>query len=221
MAIISVWLLGLGLLLGIKHAFDADHVLAVSGILRKARSIWSSARLGISWGVGHMATAAIITVLLYYFRDSFFANILGYFQKIVGVMLIVIGIVALKELVYVHAHRHFHGRFSHAHPHLHQKGSTRQHLHKHIFGIGIIHGLASNDELLLLFTASLGITTIGGILLGVGFFSIGVIIGMVLFSMLFSYPQVKQHGERMYRGITFLTGSASVVYGTLILFSIV
>ena len=86
-----------------------------------------------------------------------------------------------------------------------------------MLGIGAIQGLASNDELLILFTASLGLTTLGNILLGVAVFSIGVVAGMVLFALLFSYPMLKTKSDAVYKAITVVTGALSVGYGVRML----
>ncbi len=211
----------LALVLGFKHSCDADHLIAVSNILRKSTSLKSSVRLGVSWALGHMLTATVVTTLLYAFRESLLKSWLANFGKVVGVMLIVLGAVSLKDALFFHSHRHKHGEVAHSHGHLHAKEQGSAHAHKHIFGIGIIHGLASNDELLLLFTASLGVTTLGGIILGTGIFSLGVVLGMVAFSLLFSYPVIRLRGDFFYRIISFAAGSAGIFYGVLMLLSVV
>ena len=90
-----------------------------------------------------------------------------------------------------------------------------------MFGIGIVHGLASNDELLMLFTASLAITSMGSLILALGIFSLGVVAGMVLFAAIFSYPLVKMHNERIYKFVSLGTGSVGIFYGILVLFAVV
>ena len=209
----------LALLLGFKHSYDADHVIAVSAILRKVKSFGSALKIGISWAIGHMITAAIITAMLFYFRESFLSGLLSHFEKIVGVMLIALGLWSLKDAIFFHSHSHRHGNTAHSHVHSHFHKSKHSHLHKHMLGIGIVHGLASNDELLVLLTASLGVATFGGIMLGIGFFSIGVVLGMAVFSAFFAFPLVKLHSDRVYRLFSFATGAISVAYGALSLVS--
>ena len=209
---------GLALLLGFKHSYDADHIIAVANVLRKTSTLASAVRISISWAVGHMVTATVVTILLYAFRESILRTVLANFDKAVGIMLIVLGLFSLKDMFNSHSHTHKHGNIKHAHPHAHSnEGNIHKHAHKHMFGIGIIHGLASNDELLILFAASLGLTTLPGILLGVAIFSAGVVLGMVLFALVFSYPLLKARSEFFYRLITIVTGAASVAYGAAIL----
>jgi len=210
---------GLALLLGFKHSYDADHIIAVANFLRKADTLKSAVRISVSWALGHMITAAIITTLLYVFRESLLTAFLANFEKVVGVMLIVLGLFSLKDVFNLHSHAHKHEGISHEHPHRHAQ-DFNGHVHKHMFGIGIIHGIASNDELLILFTASLGLSTLWGILAGVAVFSIGVVLGMVLFALIFSYPLLKSRSEALYKAVTMITGAVSVAYGGLVLANI-
>ena len=194
---------GLALLLGFKHSYDADHIIAVANVLRKTNTLISAVKLSISWAIGHMATATVVTVLLYAFRESVLRIVLANFDKAVAIMLIILGLFSLKDLFNLHSHTHKLGNIKHS--------------HQHMFGIGIMHGLASNDELLILFAASLGLTALPGILLGVAIFSVGVVLGMVLFALVFSYPLLKARSEFYYRLITVIAGAASVAYGAAML----
>src|SRR3989344_920083 len=212
--------MALALVLGFKHSYDSDHLIAVSNILRKGDSIKSSIKVGFSWAVGHMITATVITIVLYMFRETVLNDVLPHFEKIAGIMLVILGILSFRDFFTFHFHKHSHGSRAHSHLHLHEK-HQETHFHKHMFGIGIIHGLASNDELLLLFTASFAVTSLGGLLLGLGIFSVGVVLGMLIFTCIFSYPLVKLHSNLVYRSVTFVTGSAGVAYGALMVFSVV
>ena len=217
----SIPFIFLALILGFKHSYDADHIVAVSNILRKVKSLKSSIKIGLNWAVGHMATATIITIFLYIFRESIIKSILPNFEKIAGLMLIILGLLSLKDFFLFHLHKHKHGNITHSHFHLHAKNESSKHAHKHILGIGIIHGLASNDELLTLFTASLGVTSLGVLLLGIGVFSIGVVLGMVLFSFIFTYPLIKLHNEIIYKIFSLMTGLTGIIYGSLMIFALV
>lgn len=211
----------LALVLGFKHSYDSDHLIAVSNILRKVDSVKSSIKIGLSWAIGHMLTATVITIILFVFRESFLDSVLPNFEKIVGILLIALGIFSLRDFLSLHSHRHSHGNMVHSHGHTHLRKNNDSHSHAHMFGIGIIHGLASNDEILMLLTASLAITSIGSLILALGMFSLGVIAGMALFAAIFSYPIIKMHSEKMYRLVSFGTGSIGIFYGILMLFAVV
>ena len=206
----------LSLALGFKHSYDSDHIVAVSNTLRKARSFKSSVRMGFSWAAGHVAAAATITVLLYIFKESLMKSMLAHLEKVAGIMIIILGILSLKDFFRLHFHRHRHGKLTHLHLHFHAKKEPSRHEHKHIFGIGIIQGLASNDELLVLLTVSLGAGSLGLILLGIGFFSVGVVLGMMLFSFVLTYPLIKLHSKKIYNIFSLATGFAGIAYGALI-----
>ena len=109
-----------------------------------------------------------------------------------------VSILSIKSNI-IHIHRHSHDEEKH------------EHYHTHMFGI--IHGLASNDELLILFTASLGITSLAGLLMYVGIFSLGVIAGMVIFGLVMSYPLIKSSGASLNKLVTLTLGVISIIYG--------
>lgn len=207
----------LSLLLGFKHSYDADHLVAVSNLIVKSRSPRQTFFMSVSWAMGHMLTASIITILLYQFKEFFLTRFLTYFELAVGAMLVVLGAASILSVKYdlLHAHSHSHDGETHKHPHFHL--AQDEHYHTHMFGIGIVHGLASNDELMILFTASLGITSLPGLLIYLMIFTIGVITGMVLFGIAMSYSIRKISAGSFNRLITLGVGALSIIYGSLML----
>lgn len=210
----------LALFLGIKHSFDADHLIAVSNLLSRSQSLQSSVKMSLHWAAGHMLTAAAITALLFVFKDEFLSLVLGKMELLVALMLIVLGALSIYKSGIFHAHRHTHDGIQHVHWHLHTAGGREGHSHRHMFGIGVMHGLASNDELLLLLTASLGLSTLAEMIFGVAIFSLGVVIGMVAFSLLFTYSLLKMESARLSQAINLTVGCISVVYGAMMLFGL-
>lgn len=216
----SISFMAVAVALGLKHSHDPDHLIAVSNMLRKADSAKSSIKTGFSWAAGHMLTATIITIILFIFKESFLSNVLPHFEKIAGVILIALGILSLRDFFSLHSHNHSHGGVVHSHLHIHSKKHRHsRHFHTHMFGIGVIHGFASNNELLLLFAASLAVTSLGTLILALGMFSLGVILGMVLFAIAFSYPLVKFHSDKICKLLSVGAGSMGVLYGALMLFA--
>lgn len=198
----------LALALGFKHSYDADHILVVSTLLGKTKSFRQSVSMSLSWAAGHMLTAGIISIILFSFKETFLTPYLKLFDTVVGVMLIVLGVIALNEVRKMHFHPHRHGRTRHVHPH--ERGG---HYHKHMFGIGIVHGLASNDELLILLTTLITLSSIWALLLGIAVFSIGVVLGMVVYAYLFSAPLLVAHGELLRKSFILVSGGLSIAYG--------
>ena len=201
------------LFLGIKHSFDADHLIAVSNLLSRAKSLKSSVKMSIHWAAGHMLTAAIITAILFTFKDAFLSLVLGKFELLVGLMLVFLGLLSIWNSRILHAHAHSHGGMPHVHWHTHLRDKKEDHAHRHMFGIGVVHGLASNDELLILITASLGLSTLADMMFGVAIFSAGVVIGMIAFSILFTYPVLKLESEKFNQLLSFGVGCISIIYG--------
>jgi ABC-type nickel/cobalt efflux system permease component RcnA len=215
-----LFFVALALALGFKHSYDADHLVAVSNFLARSTSLRKTTLMSISWAAGHMATASVITVVLYLGRDVFLAEFLNPLEFAVAVMLIVLGSLSLAWEFEVlpklgHAHRHRHdGEPEHEHVHIHRH-TYRD--HGAMFGIGIVHGLASNDELLILFVSALSVTSLAGLIAGVAVFSAGVVIGMVSFGLALTVPMKRWNEKRVRRAVTVIAGTLSIAYGALIL----
>ncbi len=212
--------IALAVALGFKHSYDADHLVAVSNFLARSTSLRKTAWMSVAWAGGHMATASMITVVLYASRDVFLRDVLGPLELAVGAMLVVLGALSLAWEFEVlprlgHAHRHQHdGEPAHEHVHVHPHPYRD---HGAMFGIGIVHGLASNDELLILFVSALSVTSLAGLLLGVAVFSAGVVIGMVSFGFALTAPIRRWNEKRVRRAVALVAGVLSIVYGILIL----
>ena len=215
----------LALALGFKHAYDADHLVAVSNFLTRSKGITETSRMTVSWAIGHMATAAILTVVLFTLATQV-ESITGFLAQLelaVAVMLIAIGAVGILFGVPIpHEHMHQHGEKTHSHFHLHRSGgigllARKTHFHHPLFGVGIIHGLASNDELIAIFVAGLGIGSLELLLGGVAVFTIGVVIGMTLFGVAVSYPMFKYGMRKVRLAVNIIAGSLSIAYGVMII----
>src|SRR2546422_11233175 len=97
--------LGLGFVLGLKHATEGDHLAAVSTIVSERRSIWQSAVVGALWGIGHtsaLLVAGFLVLSLGFVIPERVANVL---ELAVAVMIIVLGM----RLLHMHVHSHSHG----------------------------------------------------------------------------------------------------------------
>jgi len=189
-------ILGLGFLIGLKHATEADHLAAVSTIVTERRSLWSSAIVGGIWGLGHTISLLIvgIFVLLLNFQVSEQAERMLEFG--VGVMLVLLGLNVLRKIMQggkLHFHTHEHGERIHAHPHLHEVGraDAPDTHHGLLFSprallVGMVHGLAGSAALMLLILPTIESRPLG--LLYIIVFGIGSIGGMMLMSFLVALP---------------------------------
>src|SRR6266567_3875305 len=164
MPIDPVFFVVLALALGFKHSYDADHLVCRLLLEKQRKSLRKTTLMSVSWAAGHIITATIVTVLLYEFRATVLQGVLANLELAIAVMRVVIGVVGLLVefgLIHRHGHRHESEEHTHVHLPLHEDPQ-----HRTMFGIGIVHGLASNDELLILFVASLSVTSLVGLLGG-------------------------------------------------------
>jgi ABC-type nickel/cobalt efflux system permease component RcnA len=129
-------IIALGFFLGMRHATDPDHVIAVTTIVTRQRSVWKSAAVGGIWGVGHTLTIFAVGAAIILF-DLVIPPRVGLSMELsVGLMLIILGIMnvisfrrAIPDAVVdaevqpdIHTHVHSHGDYTHSHPHSHGPG---------------------------------------------------------------------------------------------------
>jgi len=191
--------------LGAKHAFDADHVVAVSNILNRQSEWRRTVALSASWASGHIVTAGLVSAALYFVADQFLDGLLARLEVLVPFLLILVGALGLFGLLrrlHYHRHRHAESGPEHGHLHVHLK---RNHEHGAMVGIGVVHGLASNDELLAVLLVGLAAESWWQVLLGVGLFSLGVLVAMALYATV-------AHGVVRRTGLPWLPEAATGVF---------
>jgi hypothetical protein len=125
----------LGLLLGIRHATDPDHVIAVTTILSRERRFSIATRVGVIWGLGHTLTVLAVGAAIILFKVAIPVRLGLAMEFAVAIVLILLGLRAAVDLVrgihrrvfpsgaedslIVHSHPHSHGGGSHSHQHVH------------------------------------------------------------------------------------------------------
>ncbi len=133
----------LGLLLGMRHATDPDHVIAVTAILSRERRLATAARLGVVWGLGHTLTVLAVGSAIIIFKLVVPIRLGLAMEFAVALVLILLGLGSVGVLVrrialrlfgtrppdteelpqdlVVHSHAHAHDGQTHRHPHVHQR----------------------------------------------------------------------------------------------------
>lgn len=223
-------LLGAGLIFGLKHALDADHLAAVSTIVSDRKSILQSSLVGVLWGVGHTASLLVVGVAVIALHVEIGARLALTLEFAVALMLIALGANALRKLVRggrVHVHAHEHNGHVHFHPHAHDAApELLAHTH-HGFQpdmrpllVGMLHGLAGSAALMLLV-----LSTIPSPLLGIAYiavFGIGSIGGMLFMSALVALPArlTAQHFSRANVAVRTLAGMFSLGLGLFMAYEI-
>ncbi len=132
-------ILALGLLLGVRHAFDADHLVAVTTIVSEYRNPLRSIWIGVSWGLGHTTILFIAGITILLLNVHIPERLALLFEFLVGIMLILLGIQALMSLrklqMHVHSHSHDDDQ-AESHEHFHIHGTSTEHAEHHSGRLG-------------------------------------------------------------------------------------
>jgi len=183
----------LGALLGLRHATDADHVVAVTTIVARQRSWLQAARIGAVWGIGHSVTLFLLGGAIIGFRLVIPPRIGLGLEFAVALMLIGLGYANLRR------------RDEPSAPSLHRP-----------FWIGVVHGLAGSAAvaLLVLSTIRAPLEAAAYLLM----FGFGTIVGMMLVTLLLAAPTVYAGARvaRMQGRVRLAAGALSIVFGLLL-----
>ncbi len=218
--------LALGFLLGMEHALDADHVVAVSTMVSRHRSLVRSSLVGICWGLGHTATLFLVGVLVILFKVKIPERLALSMEFAVGIVLVALGASVLWGFLRrrVHAHVHRHGGEVHIHFHSHAAGEYHDHEHPSAgYGrsvlVGVVHGLAGSAALMLLILATIRDPMVA--LLYILVFGAGSILGMLGISALLGVPFVltAERFAGIHQKLRMAAGAASILYGAWIMVS--
>ena len=179
------------LLLGMRHATDPDHVIAVTTIVTSERSVAKAARVGALWGLGHSLTILIVGGAIIIFKIAFSVRLGLSMELTVAIMLIVLGVL---NLVNAHAPAK---PVSPARPLL----------------IGVIHGLAGSAAAALLLVPLIDDPRFAALYLLV--FGLGTIVGMSMVTLAIAAPVLAAGAPtaRVQRGLRLASGAVSVVFG--------
>jgi sulfite exporter TauE/SafE len=221
-----------GLAAGALHVWSGpDHLAAVAPLaVRGRRRSWA---VGMRWGIGHSAGVAAVALFLVWARGLVSPELLSEWgERLVGVMLVGIGLWGLRTAfrAHVHAHPHEHDGAAHAHIHVHAHGhepgtaapalrtipnhvraaAVPSHLHTHAaMGVGILHGIAGSSHFLGVLPA-LAFPTLRQAVAYIAAYAVGTIASMMAFGALMDLLTARtgRAGERAYH---VLMGAASAV----------
>jgi len=189
----SFSILLIGFVLGMRHATDADHVVAVTTIVSDQPSLLRASAVGALWGIGHTITILLVGGAIVVFRVAIPPRLGLAMEFAVAVMLIVLGAVNLagKQI---------------ASP----NSSTRP------IVVGFVHGLAGSAFVALLVVAAVPGSLVG--LLYLALFGIGTIAGMGLITMAIAMPSAltARRFVNMQRYLRLASGVASAAFGLML-----
>lgn len=222
----AVGILGLGLVFGLKHATEADHVVAVSTIVSEHRQVRRAALVGALWGVGHTASLVAVGVVVLTLRIAIPESVAGWLELGVALMIVGLGANAVRRgwrgRATVHVHHHAHDGVAHTHLHFHEAGSSGSHgASSHAVSriglkpvlVGAVHGLAGSAALTLLILAQIDAPLLGLLYLAV--FGAGSIAGMLAMSGLIGLPfaLTSQAVASRHHALQIAAGVFSVLFG--------
>jgi len=239
----------LGFLLGLQHATDPDHLVAVATILTRERRFANGALIGVLWGAGHMTTLTIVGAIIIGLKLTITPAVGGSLELVVAAMLIVLGVLRLRDAMrgveavpaghvvadhdhgvragVVHSHAHVHGaEHTHEHPHVHPSGWLGTLGWRsgwpawRALVVGAVHGLAGSAAVSLLVLATLRSTA--GAFMYLLIFGLGTIIGMTLLTAIMAYPvSLALRYRRARQALAVCAGVGSILFGLVYGFGLI
>jgi ABC-type nickel/cobalt efflux system permease component RcnA len=239
----------LGFFLGMRHATDPDHVIAVTTVVSRERRVGRAAGIGILWGLGHTVTIFLVGGAILIFDVVIPPRIGLTMEFSVAVMLVLLGVLSLAPLVrslrsassrdaaevhalahrdFGHGHAHGHGPEGHGHAENAtpvaglDRSFGRLSLYQALrpLAIGVVHGLAGSAAVALLVLATIRDATLGVIYLGV--FGIGTIAGMMLITAAIGLPfaYTSRRLSGFNRSLGAASGLSSLGFGFFLIYQI-
>lgn len=226
---VNLWvLLSMAFGLGMLHALDADHIMAVSSLSCRESNWKTVIRYSLRWAIGHGSALMLIGVAVFFLGMAIPESMSQYAENCVGLVLVGIGVWVIRDLRKKNAHLHFHSHDDlpqHAHWHVHSSKThhPEEHRHEHTpVMIGLLHGTAGSAPLL----AILPVSTMSSPWMGFSYlllFSLGVVCAMLLFGGVLAkfFGVMQKRGNQVIRTVRLVIAMASIVFGVVLLRSVV
>ena len=212
-----------GFLLGLRHAFEPDHLAAVSTLATRQHRLAVAAGLGLAWGVGHTATVAAVAFIVIGLGLTLPANLWPAAELGVAGLLVALGASVIWRYARGrwHLHQHAHGGEPHFHLHSHARTPSHDHPHaagdtRRAFGFGLLHGVAGSAAVIVLLVAATPSAALR--VAYVGAFGVGTVIGMVgvTIALVLLVRAAAERGQRWATVLHLGSALASVVAGVLL-----
>lgn len=241
-------LAGFGFLLGMRHATDPDHVIAVTTILHRSHRFLHGTFIGAIWGLGHTITVLAVGILIIVFGVVIPPAVGLAMEFAVALMLIALGILSLSggmswlvnrfsppAPIHGHTHEHVHAHepdddpHAHDHAHLHGHGSNPGLIGT--FGwfqlgrplvVGLVHGLAGSAAVAFLVLTDLAVRDTTQAIVYLLIFCVGVAAGMAILTTLIGLPFLvsQARSQRINRMLTIASGILSLAFGIYLAYQI-
>ena len=201
-----------GIIAGFVHVVSgADHLIAMAPSSITSPKI--AAKNSISWGLGHSSGVILLAFLAIFIKDVTplykFSN---FAEFLVGISLLIVGVFAIKNSLYlkIHSHSHQHNGVVHHHLHFHSE-DQKNYKHSHaLTGLGLLHGIAGGSHFLAVLPA-LALPFPNAFAYLISYLS-GSLVSMILFTSLISLTTLKA-GQKFIRRLIAFAGGLSFSIG--------
>jgi high-affinity nickel permease len=222
-------LLLLGLITGLRHSMEADHIAAVSTIIAVGKSKLSGAPLlGMMWGVGHTLTLFVAGLIVLMLAVNIPEKISGTLEFGVGIMLVFLGATTLTGFSigkflrglfgrHSHGHVHVHTDTGLVHSHDHDHHDVHKHSHKSLI-VGMIHGMAGSGALLLIVLSTVNSVPLG--LAYIAIFGAGSITSMAAMSALIGLPFAKARHLKLNVVLRYIAAFITLAIGAGLMYEL-
>lgn len=203
------------LVMGAQHTLAPDHVAAVSVFASRNPSWRTALGVGARWGLGHSITIIALGTLLVWTGAHFPTSWEAMMERLVGVVLVVLGAAGIRRAMRAHWHWHEHDGVRHAHPHA-KGGGAHGRDHAAVLGIGMLHGVAGTGALVIAIPVATGASP-GHSLMFLASFGVGTIVAMSAIAALAgaAFARAALRSERAQRMLIGAAGALSVIVGVL------
>ncbi|PLR94668.1 HoxN/HupN/NixA family nickel/cobalt transporter [Bacillus sp. T33-2] len=205
-------ILTLGFLLGIKHAIEPDHIIAVSTIASESKKLSRSSLAGVFWGIGHTSTLLAVGIIVIVLNGAIPEILSMSLEFTVGIMLIYLGVNRIynfKKKINSQSENH----------HRHHQNQSKKFPYFKSMIIGLVHGLAGSAAMVLLTMSTA--QDVGEAVFYIFIFGIGTIVGMLFFTTIIGVPFVLSVNHlSAHNALTLFTGVISTVFGVYYMYKL-
>jgi high-affinity nickel-transport protein len=231
---------GLGFVLGLQHATDADHLVAVGTIMTGERRFADGALVGLAWGLGHAVTLTVAGAIVVALNARLPSQFAAAIELGVAAMIVALGALRLRDALRgfggaspghlladhdhdggeaFHSHSHGHAGLVHAHPHVHPsrplltalKGA-RARVVARAGALGLVHGLAGTAAVSLLVLSTVR-STLGAVVYLV-VFAMGTTLGMMILTAVLAWPiAMALRFRQAHRALAIVAGVGAIAFG--------
>ncbi len=205
-----------GFTLGCIHAFDVDHIVAVTAFASKTPNARAASRFGFLWGFGHTATLLVLGLFSLAFRFIIPPMVESIAEIGVGLLLIAIGAWVLLGVVrkrHLHVHKHTHDGIEHVHFHSHADGESHHHQHS-MFLVGATHGFAGTAAVMVMIPVAIA-QSIGVAAVYLALFGIGTMAAMSFFAFTIGQVVARMKSKETLPLVQTVSGLLSICVGCI------